>query len=38
MKKIGLLFVVMVAFLLVPFSVLADKVESNGNDNSVQSG
>ncbi len=38
MKKIGLLFVVMIAFLMIPFSVLADKAEGNGNDNSAQSG
>ncbi len=32
MKKLGLLLVIMIAFLMLPFSVLADKSSSSSND------
>lgn len=38
MKKIGLFFVVIIAFFMAPFSVLADKTESNDNSNSALNG
>lgn len=36
MKKLGLLFVVMITFLVLPFSVLAETADDNSSDNVQQ--